>query len=240
MIRAVVIDDEFDAREIIKSLLQRKSDLGVELIGECDTVDSAIAFIDKQKPQLVFLDLHLFDRSGFDILEGCTYKDFYTIIITAHENYGIKAVKAGANDYLLKPVSPSDFTSALEKMMDSIKPEIREQQSITVKVGNGRKVIPVEEILYIQADNNYSIIHLESRQAYTVARTLKHYELELDEAIFYRSHQSYLVNLYHIDSLKPHQNMLILKNQEEIPVSRRNKRRLTELFYEISNDVKLS
>lgn len=234
MIRAVIIDDEEDARQVIERLVNRYGDKLIEIVGEANSVESGIDLLDKEKPHLVFLDLHLYNDLGFEVIERSNHKNYYVVIVTAYEKYGIQAVKSGADDYLLKPINPMEFEEAIKKILseDQIKNSSRFQpqnEFIDIAYNGYRKKIKLADILYIQADNNYSVFYLENQKKYTVAKTLKSFDEELSEYFFFRCHQSFFVNLRKIEAIKLRRNIILL-GEYEIPISRRNKVHLLEIY----------
>lgn len=240
MVTSVIIDDEPDARQVIHHLLEKLGQNFFQVVGEANSVDSAVKLLDDVKPQLVFLDLHLFNEVGFDILSRSTHKNFYVVIVTAHEQYGIQAVKAGANDYLLKPINPKEFEFAIKKILrtESMVSGMQFQsqdQVLTVTHNSHKRRIHIKDLLYIQADNNYSILNLRDGSSFIVAKTLKHFENDLSNKFFFRCHQSFLINMRYIEDIKLHRSIVVVKN-EEIPISRRNKNALMDLYYLINSD----
>lgn len=240
MVRTLIIDDESDARNVVKHLLSKKGDR-FDVVGEASEVREAVSLIQEKKPDLIFLDLHLYNESGFDVLKQIDTGDMSIIIVTGYDQYGIEAVKAGATDYILKPVDPEEFNLALGKVIDMADNDSWEgryerfrEQKIQITIHNHRVKIGLPDILYFKSDNNYSEVYLKNGSRHVLTKTLKRFETELDGYFFERCHQSYLVNVTHIDRVNSTGNTVFVK-KHELPVSRRNKSKLLELFYALDN-----
>lgn len=240
MVRTLIIDDENDARNVVKYLLSKKSDR-FDVVGEASEVSQAVDLIREKKPDLIFLDLHLYNESGFDVLKQIDTGDISIIIVTGYDQYGIEAVKAGATDYILKPVDPKEFNLALRKVMETSEGDSWKErydrfkeQKIQITIHNHRVKISLPDILYFKSDNNYSEVYLKNGSRHVLTKTLKRFETELEGCFFERCHQSYLVNVTHIDRVNSTGNTVFVK-EHELPVSRRNKSKLLELFYTLDN-----
>jgi two-component system LytT family response regulator len=232
MIKALIVEDDPLSVELLRDYLEESgSDLGV--IGHCGTVDSAIRKINKHKPQLVFLDIELADGSGFDVLKSIGAINFEIIVITSHDRYAMEAVKYSALDYLIKPIKVPDLNSALRKVQRRIgnketKPEIRSRNKLSNKVAvptfEGLLFIPIEEIIRIESDRNYTDFFLTSKRKVVVTRSLKNYEDLLSEFGFFRVHHSHLINLNHLlKYIKGSGGYVIMSDQSKVDVSRRKK-----------------
>ena len=208
MIKAVIIDDEQPARELIKLYLQDAAD--VELVGEATNGFDGIKIIQNEQPDLVFLDIQMPKVDGFEMLE--LIEDPPAIIFcTAYDEYAIKAFEKNANDYLLKPFSKSRLLDAIKKAQSNNKeettqklPELLEFREhltrIVVKTGHRIDIIDVKEILFLEAQDDYVEIHT-TNQRLLKQQTMKYYERALDDKQFVRIHRRFIVNITAIDKL---------------------------------------
>lgn len=241
MIKTIVIEDEYNARKaLIKMLYLVNPDINV--VAETGYVSEALKLIKKEKPQLVILDVELEDGTGFDVLSQLNTINFKIIFTTAYANYAIKAFKFSATDYLLKPIIPSELKEAVTKSVVEIDLEKQYQElleivetkknaieKIVLKTSEQRFVIAINTIVRLEADAAYTKFITEN-QNIIMSKNLKYYQDILGDT-FIRCHQSHLVNLNHISSLK--KNELILKNLETIPVSTRKKQDILQILNKI-------
>jgi len=243
-IRTVVIDDEAPAREIIKHYL---TDLDyIEVIGECADGFSGLKTISSLKPDLVFLDIQMPRLTGIELLEVMTEKP-EIIFITAYDQYAIRAFELNAVDYLLKPFSKPRFIEAVKKATDKIRlgtgkkepagqllakrPESASPVNrVVVRKGNGISLIPVDQIRYVEAQDDYVMIFHTSGKALK-HQTMRFYEDNLPEEDFVRIHRSYIVRIQEINRIEPYgkdNHVAILKSGDKLPVSRAGYKHLKE------------
>jgi two-component system LytT family response regulator len=245
MIKAVIIDDEPELRELNRSLLANHFD-EIEIAGTAGAVEEAVSLIDRIQPQLILLDIRLTDGTGFQILQKIrTYK--YTVIfITAYSEFAIKAIKLSAIDYILKPINEKEFCQAVERAIENINSsQIQDQvetffnyyerrtqnRRIVLKTTESISIVEISDIVYCRSDNTYTTFYLKNKEKILISRPMKEYEEMLSEYGFFRPHQSFLVNLQYISRLdKSDGGFLILKDHTEIPVSIRRKSRLIQVL----------
>jgi two-component system, LytTR family, response regulator len=232
-IKAIIIDDEQPAREIIKHYLGVHDNITV--IGEFSDGFAGIKGINELKPDLVFLDIQMPKLTGFEMLELLEATP-YIIFTTAYDQYAIKAFEMNAVDYLLKPYSQERFNQALvkanERMAKAEKSTIKkltehlaENQEtldrVVVKTGNKIKVIPEETILYIESQDDYVMIYT-SEGKYLKQQTMKYFEQHLDTRHFIRIHRSYIANIDTIKQLELYEKnsyLAVLSNGAKLKVS---------------------
>ncbi len=234
-IHTVIIEDEDPARDILKIYLKKHEN--IELVGEYSDGFEGIKGINELKPDLLFLNIQLPKLTGFEILE---LVDNMPVIIftTAYDQFALKAFEMNATDYLLKPFSADRFDAAIQKAFDKLKNENSELPAINglmksvdesaeiinrivVKTGNKIKVIPVEKIIYIEAQDDYVMIYAEDSK-HLKEKTMKYFEVHLDPSQFIRVHRSYIVNVSFINQLEhfsKERYILILKNGTKLKVS---------------------
>ena len=233
-IRSVIIEDEEPARELLKKYLSSESD--IELIGEFADGFSAAVGVNKDKPDLIFLDIQLPRLNGFELLELLDYTP-QIVFTTAYDEFAIKAFEQNATDYLLKPFSQERFSKALCKAREKFAMQPQPTKSaeevaenltatmpltrIVIKDSKGINVIPVNEIFYFEAQDDYVMIHT-SKGRHMKKQTLKNLEQRLNSEIFIRTHRSYIINSTEIQRIEPYEKdsyIAILKNSAKLKVS---------------------
>lgn len=243
-LKALIIDDEQLARDLIRNYLAGYDE--IQIIGECENGFEGVRQIAEVKPDLVFLDIQMPKLNGFEMLE--LIEDPPEIIfITAHNEYAIKAFELNAVDYLLKPYSRERLIAAVQKATDRIRqnkparinlgqlvqqPLTEKLERIVVKTGNKIKVIPVEKIIYLEAQDDYIMIYTDEGK-YLKQGTMKYYETHLDESKFIRVHRSYIVRIDQVVQLEPYVKdtyILKLKNGTALKISRSGLKNLKEKF----------
>lgn len=250
MIRTVILDDEPMAREVIISLLMKYCP-EVEIIGVAGDIEEGVRIIRQKRPELLILDIHLVDGTSFDLLSRLDAADYKIIFITAFEEYAIRAFKFSAMDYILKPVSPEELRSAVNKVQDSLDKESvtrrleilndnlnnksAEGRIIALRTANSMHFVNLSEIIRCQSEKNYTQFFLLTGEVVTVSKTLKEFEELLGQFHFVRVHQSHLVNLKHIRKFeKAEGGVLIMSDHSEVPVSLRKR----EDFMKTVNELK--
>ncbi|MBN2274532.1 MAG: response regulator transcription factor [Bacteroidales bacterium] len=241
-IKALIIEDEELARELIKNYL-KETDF-IEIIHECDNGFDGLKAIGDLKPDLIFLDIQMPKLNGFEMLELVDDPP-EIIFITAHNEFAIRAFEMNAVDYLMKPYSNDRLLAAVEKAAERIKnkqpsakrihhliktPITEKMERIVVKSGSRIRVIPVEKILYLEAQDDYVMIYTEEGK-HLKQSTMKHFEDCLDPARFVRVHRSYIVQVDQVVQLEPYSKdnyILKLKNGTTIKVSRSGLKSLKE------------
>lgn len=221
MIKAVLIDDEHIATENLKILIDRNCP-NVKVIGEASNVKDAVAIINKNKPDLVFLDINMPTGLGFLVLDLVEEIDFEVIFATAFDKFGVEAVKRNAIDYILKPISKSELVLAIQKVENKIsqKSQQHTNKKLFLPLHNSIELIDYSNIVYIKSDSNYSVIFLEDGTSIIASKTLKQIEEIVNVQYFMRCHRSFLVNVSKIERyIKEDGGFLILKNKTSIPVS---------------------
>jgi two-component system, LytTR family, response regulator len=248
MIKAIIVDDEPELRELNLSLLKNHFN-EIEVAGCCGTVKEGVELIDLYKPQLIFLDIRLTDGTGFNILQKIQPYNYSVIFITAYNEFAIKAIKFCAIDYLLKPIDETEFCEAVDRALSTMNNnKLHEQietffnfyekqnkvRKIVLKTTEAISIVDICDIVYCKSDSNYTTFYLKSGEKIMISRGMKEYDDLLSEYGFFRPHHSYLVNLQYISKLdKSDGGFLILKNNSEIPVSSRRKKRLIEVLEQL-------
>lgn len=234
MNKVIIIDDEPLARSIVKEYLQKHPHL--ELSAECSDGFEGVKAIQQYQPGLIFLDIQMPKINGFEMLELIEQPPA-VIFTTAFDEYAIKAFEEHAIDYLLKPFSQERFDKALAKWMEQKNTpsenkteELLETAShspaqshrIVVKNGSKIKIIPVHDVFYLEAADDYVKIHT-SEGYFLKNKTMNHFEQVLDGQHFVRSHRSYIINVQQITRIDPYEkdnHVAVLRTGVKVPVSR--------------------
>ncbi len=245
MIKAVIIDDEQHCIDRLQMLISTYCKQEVTVIHYWNNVPDALLEIDKHKPDLIFLDIHVGAYTGFDFIKEFTRKNEYIIFTTAFEKYALQAFKLSATDYLLKPIDKDDLLDALEKITLKNKSEIRDdkmnallynytnfssQKKIAIPTTNGLSFIKVDDVVRCESDVNYTIIHLKDKKKLVVAKTLKDFEEIFTPLGFFRIHNSHLINLAYIKAYNRGKGgSVIMEDDSELEVSTRRKEEFLKL-----------
>ena len=238
-INTIIIDDEQHARENLKILLEDFCP-NVTVIAEAGSAEEARSLIEKHKPNLLFLDINMPHEDGFELLDSIENKNFSVIFITAHNQFALKALKAGAIDYIEKPIDIDDLKNAVSKIStegksegnvdyNMIKTLLNEYKNdsksdiIAVPTLSGYEIIKAEDIVHLEADESYTRIFLADGKKCTSSMTIARYEKVLDTNIFFRIHKSHIINTrHHLKEFNRHEgNVAIMDTGEAIPVARR-------------------
>lgn len=248
MIHTIIIDDNPDAQEILEDLLKAHCQ-EVTLVGKADNIFEGKKLIKALNPNLVFLDVEMPNGTGFDLLQQLENIDFKVIFTTAHEKYALKAIKYSALDYLLKPIEVNELIAAVIKaqkreetqlaqlkihnLLQNLSKSSAQNQKIVLKDKYGMQVTTIQEIIHLEADDCYTRFFIQNQDPVMVSRPLKEYESLLPKELFFRCHKSHLINLdYLLRYDKKEDNIIILKNGNRVPVSRR---KIEPLLHKLEN-----
>jgi two-component system LytT family response regulator len=234
MSKVIIIDDEPLARLIVKEYLQKHPQL--ELVQECNDGFEGLKAIQQYQPDLIFLDIQMPKINGFEMLE-LVEQPPPVIFTTAFDEYAIKAFESHAIDYLLKPFNQERFNKAIQKwqeqknisqkettkeLLETASLSPAQNQRIVIKDGSKIRIIPVQDVFYLEAADDYVKIH--TKEGYFLKnKTMNHFEQVLDPQHFVRSHRSYIVNVQQITRIDPYEkdnHVAILRSGAKVPVSR--------------------
>lgn len=246
MIRAVVIDDEPLAREVVVEML-RTCCKDIEVVGQAADVAGGAELIRVSGPDLVILDIQLLGGTSFDLLQKLDRINFKIIFITAFEEYAIQAFRFCAIDYILKPINPADFSEAIRRVRQAYKRDSLElklnalfenlenihspNRKIVLRTSGNLYLLSLSEIIRCQSDKNYTHFFTVQHDEIIVSKTLREYEELLGDFNFIRIHQSHLVNISHIRRYdKSDGGQVVMSDNSRLPVSFRKKDDLMRFF----------
>lgn len=231
MIRTILVDDEILNLKNLEIILNENFP-EILIRGSFQSVHEAKLYIDQNSIDLLFLDISMPIADGFDLLNHFPDRDFQTIFVTAHEEYAIKAIRVGAIDYILKPILLSELKDAVNKYLEIhiVEKEVITDNKLKLNYEGGKSILDFDEIIYLKGFDNLTTIHLTKNRKVTVAKTLKHFENELQNG-FFRIHKSFLVNLKCVVKiLSKEAYFLELNEGTQLPVSRRNYKSLNNFL----------
>lgn len=242
MNKVVIIDDEPLARSLVVEYLQQHP--SIEIAAECNDGFQGVKAIMQHKPDLIFLDIQMPKINGFEMLELLDSTPS-VIFTTAFDEYAIKAFEANAIDYLLKPFSKERFDLAIQKwnekkntssekniqsLLENTTKQPDERNRIVVKNGSDIRIVPMADVMYIEAYDDYVKIFTKDTY-YLKKKTMNYYEQVLDSSHFFRTHRSFIINLQELTKIEPLEKntyVVLLKNGKRIPLSRTGYSKLKE------------
>lgn len=256
-ISAVLVDDAPHARELLQLMLSELTPY-VNIVGEAENVDDAISLIQNTKPDVVFLDIHMPEKSGLELLEELA-KDkagYEVIFTTAYNQYAIQAFRLSAIDYLLKPIQENELIEAVEKAMQAKKlaqasgklnvlvNNLKEKNNgtLAIPVNYGYEYISINDIEFIEADRAYAVIHLNNGIKKMVSKPMGYFEdilKHLDN--FCKTHRSYFVNINYISAFhkKSDTGIITFKSGKTSEVSRNSRKNFIEKIEVLGNSKNL-
>lgn len=235
MIQILIVDDELNSREMLRSMVEKYC-FEVTVIGDAGDIEMAESLINLRHPDLILLDIEMPHGSGFKLLEKFPNPDFEVVFVTGFDQYALKAIKAEALDYLLKPVDIDELVEAVEKVRHRLlekaifqkkEEESKSIRHISIPTNMGREYVKIEDIVYFEADGSCTRIQLEKRQLYS-SKNLGEYERIVSESgvdknLFYRIHHGYLVNFQFINRFNRFDNHVELSTKKQLPLAQRRK-----------------
>lgn len=235
--RVIHIDDERDSLEVMRLLLSRCCK-EVELVASLGSVKEGIEAIKEHKPDVVFLDVEMPGKNGFDLLDELKSVPFQVIMVTGYEHYALKAIKYSALDYLLKPLDQEELKKAVVKAKNALvdsknrlnhfrkiaEQDNEEYDSLMVSSATGFKNIKLSDFIYAESQSgSYCVIFLKDGTKEVVAKSLTYYESLLPAKIFYRIHRSHLVNIKEISKFNTSNSTVELSTGDILQVSQRKR-----------------
>jgi two-component system LytT family response regulator len=246
MIKAILVDDEIHCLDTLHILIGDYCP-DVQIVAQCSSAKHALEAVDRHHPELVFLDIEMPVMNGFEFLEQFKEIRFAVIFTTSYDQYAIKAIRFSALDYLLKPIDPKELITAVRKvqvqphlpyaeqfeiLMNHVNKKENRFQKIALPTSDGFELIPADQVIKCEADDNYTHLYLKNNTRIVVCRTLKEMEEQLQPyTIFLRVHHSYLVNLNEVNRyIRGEGGYLIMSDHSTVNVSRSRKDALLKYF----------
>ncbi len=248
MIKAVIIDDEADARFVLKEQIERHLSKELKIVGEADDVGTGLKVISDHKPDLVFLDIKMPEGTGFDLLKQLSKVDFEVIFTTAYDQFALDAFRFSAIGYLLKPIKHEELVNTVRTHIERLRNQgtvedkrlkvlvenygdDRKIKKLVVSNINGFQIIDLENIIRLEGDRNYSRFILEDDIKILTSKRLGEYEDLLSTHGFFRVHQSTIVNLRHVKAYeKGDGGKIQMSDGEKVQLSRHRKQDFIALF----------
>lgn len=241
----VVIDDEKTNINLVKHIIANfLHDLNV--IGEASTVEDGIIVINEMNPDILFLDVQLYEKNAFDILDNIDFSEIEVVLVTAYEDYAVKAFKYNVVDYVLKPILIEDLVLATNKCirrieekkifeknfnLDQNKKNNINSKYISISALNKTSIIKKEDIVFCKSDGRYTTFYLKNKEELVASKNLGEYESILDESTFFRIHHSYIVNIEHvINIIKKTCYYCQMINDINLPVAKRRQENLNNFL----------
>lgn len=232
--RVVIIDDDPFNLQLIQTFCTRFTN-GLEVVGTAESVDEGIQVLIQLKPDLLFLDVELHDRTGFEILKGVQQQNLLVIMVTAYAEFAVDAFKVNVADYLLKPLLIPDFIRAVDKCKKlhefylSEKPANQEPSDytkfISVQIKGQVLLLDVEEVVRFEADGSYTKVFIDEINFHTVSKGLSQLENGLAPSKFLRTHHSHIVNINFVKMLLRQKELkLQMQDGTEVPISERRRK----------------
>ena len=240
-ITAIIIDDERLARNELKKLLEQHPE--IQIIDEASGVDEGVEKIELARPDLIFLDIQMPGKTGFDLL-GELEKAPKVIFTTAFDEFALKAFEVNALDYLLKPIDPNRLSDAIQKLQTELALEqasllggttrgpLTEADQVFVKDGEKCWFVKLAEIRLFESVGNYAKVYFSTHKP-LILKSLNALEDRLDEHVFFRANRKHIINLHWIEKIEPYFNgglLVELKGGEKIEISRRQTVKFKEMM----------
>ncbi len=235
MIKAVIIDDEINAQNLLEKTLNRYFPNKFNIVDKCSSVDSGVLAIRKYEPELVFLDIQMPEKNGFELFRCFDVVNFEVIFTTAYNQFAIKAIKRSALDYLLKPINSLELSDAVKRfegkkegssaqrklslLLENLNVNDQNVSKIAFPTVDGFELIHSNQILYCQAESNYCCIKKIDGITKMATKTLKYVEEILPANSFQRIHKSYVINLNYVVRYNKANREVELTSGEKLPVS---------------------
>lgn len=250
MLKAIIIDDEIRAGQSLHKMIQHVAGGRVEVLAVAQSAEQGLQLLKEQSPDLLFLDIQMPFMNGFELLEQLGKVDFAVIFTTAYDQFAIKAFRAAATDYLLKPIDMEELEAAIEKVgtqpkhhhlqmpqFEALFQAIQKPipQRLALPTAEGLIFLPLANIIRLEADSNYTVFHTIKKERVIVSKTLKEFEGTLEQSHFFRIHNSHIINVLQIERyLRGDGGTVVMNDHTEIEVSRRRKEEFLKKIDETS------
>ena len=241
MIQAVIVDDERLARQELKRILEDYKK--IKVIEECSNAEEAIEVIEKSKPDLVFLDIQMPGKNGFELLEELDFTP-EIMFITAYDEYALKAFEVNALDYILKPIEEERFEKSLNSVVERIEERkndeeqqidgsiLSENDQVFLKDGDRCWFVQLKNVRLFESEGNYVRVYFDDEKP-LILKSLNNLEKKLSEKVFFRANRKHMINLKWVDKIETWFNgglLVILKDGKKVEISRRQTSKLKEMM----------
>ena len=247
MKRIIIVDDEADARQLLHSMITTLCP-DVEICGEADSVESAYVLIRQTHPHAVLLDISLEEENSFDLLDKFKQPTFQVIFTTAHDEFALKAFRYHALDYLLKPINPVELAQTIDRIEvgannnypNRVKNLLESTRSgqlnkIALSSQEGMVFLRLNQIIRIESEGSYSTFHLLNQERHVVSRPMREFEELLPKDLFFKLHQSHLINLTFVKKiLREEGGYALMEEGCKIPIARRRKDEFLEAMRQMT------
>lgn len=237
LLRAIIIDDEQKGINTLKILIDKFIE-NVKVVAESVKASEGVILIENYKPEIVFLDINMPEMNGFELLEKLTWKKFNLVFTTAHQEYGLKALKNNAIDYLLKPIDYKDLQFAVNKIKlntagtfdieyNTLINSINQNKKKKIIVNSKFGVVSIEtkDIVCLESKSNYTQLYLNDSQTILSSKTLKEFDVQLcqPDIHFMRVHNSFVINLHKVLRYLKEPETIVMSNNQTIPLAKSRK-----------------
>jgi two-component system, LytTR family, response regulator len=247
MIRCILIDDESNSLEMMEWLLQTYCP-EVQILAQCNSAEAGIKAISELQPDVIFLDIEMPHMNGFDMLEQFDRLNFDVVFCTAYDQFALKAFRYSALNYLLKPIDPDDLKATIQRIAEKQHAPSREQidlllqtmkqnlpratpPRIALTTSDGLIFVATQDILYCEAESNYTKVVLANNRKILVAKVLKEIDDALSGEDFFRIHNSFLINVNHIKRfVRGDGGYVVMDDDTAITISRSRRQAFMDMF----------
>lgn len=237
--QAIIVDDEPKGRNLLREMIERECP-DIKISAVASNAREGIDLIKHHHPDVIFLDINMPVMNGFEMLQELQPAPFDTVFITAYDQFAIKAFKYNAFDYLLKPLNPDELSHCVERLkekklqtnlqqrfqslINQMEHPARLPDRLTIHSMNGITVMPIADIIYLEAAGAYTIFYWKDQEKIISSINLKEYEELLSEQDFFRVHNSFLINMAHVKKfLKEDGGCIIMSNGSRVILSKRKR-----------------
>ncbi len=246
-LRSLIIDDDHLARAYLRDLLTEFCP-GVDIIADMDSTAGAADYLKEHAVDVIFLDVEMPGQDGIAFVQELGGREGTQVIyITAHAEYAIPALRTGATDYLLKPLNKKEFRSAVARAENNLLLQKATgfasgeyfNQRIALHSLKGFQLVSLRDIISLEAESNYTIVHLCNGSQIVVSRSLIHFEKQLDSVYFFRIHKSTIINLLHFKAYHSEDGgFALLSDNRRLAVSRYRQQSFFRVIHTLTRDLK--
>jgi two-component system, LytTR family, response regulator len=238
-LKVILIDDESSSRNSLRQKISAHCS-DIEIVAECESGEDGLKVIEEKQPDIVFLDVEMPRMNGFTMLQQLKNRSFELIFTTAYDHYAIKAIRYSALDYLVKPIEVEELKESVikakekreqnipnarvETLLHNLLDEKNLHNRIAIPSMEGLQFVETNDIIYLEAESNYTVLWLKAIPKMTVSKTLKDFEDLLSPQTFLRIHHSYIINKNHVQKyIRGEGGQVIMSNGITLDVARRKK-----------------